>query len=66
MALRSQLTVLLNKKMDRADFLKHLAVGVVALTGVGGVLRTLGESPQSPKTSQQAYGNSTYGGSRQA
>ena len=66
MVLRSQLTALLNKKMDRADFLKHLAVGVVALTGVGGVLRTLGESPQPPKASQQTYGNSTYGGSRQA
>lgn len=66
MALRSQLSTLLNKKMDRADFLKHLAVGVVALTGAGGVLRTLGEPSQSPKSNQQAYGNSAYGGTRQS
>ena len=48
--------------MDRTDFLKHVAIGALALTGVAGVLRTLGVSPSAGGAQSQSYGGSTYGG----
>lgn len=63
MAIKPQVAALLEKKMDRADFLKHVAVGVLALSGVAGALRTLGVS--QPGNNPQAYGSSAYGGIKQ-
>lgn len=60
MTIKSQVSVLLDKKMDRADFLKHIAIGVLALTGIAGMLRALGIS--QPQGGAQSYGSSTYGG----
>ncbi len=60
---------LLNKEMDRKDFLKHVAVGVVALTGASTIMRTLNPSlagrPQgsgSGSVGGYGYGASAYGG----
>ena len=67
MATKSQVHAILNKKMNRQDFLKHVAVGVVALTGVGSALRVLSsDNKQQPTlTAAQGYGTSAYGGSRE-
>lgn len=58
---KTQVSILLNKQMDRQDFLKHVAIGLVALTGASNAMRFL--------TLQQhnvdgGYGSSAYGGSQ--
>lgn len=63
MAIKPQVAALLDKKMDRTDFIKHVAVGILAFSGIAGALRTLGVS--QPNSSAQSYGGSAYGGSKQ-
>jgi len=53
---------LLQKQMDRRDFLKHVGIGFVALTGVATILKTL--STLSGKQQGVGYGASAYGGAR--
>lgn len=64
MAIKAQVDALLNKKMDRENFIKHVAIGMVALSGVGTALRLL--SPQQKQSRSQpansSYGGSAYGG----
>lgn len=62
MAIKPQVALLLDKKMDRADFLKHVGIGLLALTGVAGVLRSFGVAPSLGST--QSYGTSAYGGTK--
>jgi hypothetical protein len=63
MEVRSQLSALLNKKMDRQDFMKHVAIGVVSLMGVGTALRLLASPKQERFVgSANGYGGSAYGG----
>jgi hypothetical protein len=62
MIYKQQVTAILNKKMDRKDFIKNVAIGMVALTGAGAVLRLL--APAQSQQSQTGYGGSAYGGSR--
>lgn len=65
MAIKRQLNLLLNKQMDRQDFLKHVAIGVVALTGAGAALRLLApDAKPVARTSSTGYGGSAYGGER--
>lgn len=68
MAIKQELSVLLNKKMDRKDFLKVIGVGVVAATGVGSLLRAVNPSAtnKSISAAPQGYGSSAYGGSKAA
>lgn len=61
MTTKSQLHAILSKKMNRQDFLKHVALGIVALTGVGTALRLLSSDSKSVSTAQ-GYGASAYGG----
>lgn len=54
-------------EMDRKQFLKTVAVGVVALTGVTAALRAFSQVPGQAQQLQQhgsvdAYGGSAYGG----
>ena len=39
--MKKDLQVLLEKQVDRKDFLKHVAFGVVALTGVTALTKSL-------------------------
>lgn len=69
MAIKQELNTLLNKKMDRKDFLKVVGVSVVAMTGISTLLRTINPSQSknrvsSSSTSAQGYGSSAYGGSK--
>lgn len=53
---------LLEKEMDRKDFLKHVGIGVIALTGLSTILKTLVQQPTSQSKAQTSYGSSVYGG----
>jgi len=65
MAIKTQVDAILNKKMDRQDFLKHVAVGMVALSGAGAALRLLAPKEKAaPVSSSMGYGASAYGGSK--
>lgn len=60
--IKTQLNQLLAKQMDRKDFIKHVAIGVVALTGAGTALKLL-SGPQK-KSTELGYGGSAYGGDK--
>jgi hypothetical protein len=63
MSLNQDFTAILSKEMDRKDFIKHIAIGVVALTGLATVVKALAPAQkQSPKSS--GYGGAPYGGSK--
>ncbi|MCA9334607.1 hypothetical protein KC953_00515 [Candidatus Saccharibacteria bacterium] len=57
--IKAQVSELLNKQMDRQDFLKHVGIGLVAMTGLSAALRFA--SMQS-KHSASGYGSAAYGG----
>lgn len=64
MNIKSQLDSVLNKKMDRSGFLKHVAIGMVAMTGAGAALRMLTPKSQQHSSTGGGYGDSAYGGVR--
>lgn len=63
MVIKSQVNEVLNKKMDRQKFLKHIAVGVVAVSGAGAALRLL--APRQKPSVSSGYGSSAYGGTKE-
>lgn len=62
--MNTQINQLLQKRMDRKDFLKHVALGVAVLSGGAALIKTLHQQPTANKQSQMAtgYGSSVYGG----
>lgn len=58
MAAPTPMNELLQKRMDRKDFLKHVGMGVAVLTGVAGVIKMF-----RPQEQTMGYGASAYGGS---
>lgn len=65
--LAENLKDLLQKPMDRKDFIKHVGVGVIALTGITTLLGSLtgrdgGRQLLSQQNDDSAYGATTYGG----
>ena len=65
--MNKQLDEILQKRMDRKDFLKHLGMGVAVITGTAGIVKMF--KPQSSSLSQtnqktvgMGYGASVYGG----
>lgn len=63
MSLKQDFTAILDKEMDRKDFIKHLGIGLLALTGLSSVLQTL--APVRERKSS-GYGGSSYGGHKNA
>lgn len=63
--MKNELDSLLQKKMDRKDFLKHVGIGFAALTGVAAVIKTLNSFGGAPRNRQMGYGSSAYGGKPQ-
>lgn len=55
---------LLQKQMDRKGFLKHVAIGFAALTGIAAVVKTLGSMGSTETAQAKGYGSSAYGGSK--
>ena len=64
MSAKTDLATILNKKMDRKDFLRNVAIGLVAVTGVTSVVRAFTPSQGGSQTASapQGYGSSAYGG----
>lgn len=67
--MKSELANLLAKKMDRKDFLKHVGIGIVALTGVGAMLKVMSplgssDTPKATQSTSYGYGSSIYGGNK--
>ncbi|HET8690133.1 MAG TPA: twin-arginine translocation signal domain-containing protein [Candidatus Saccharimonadales bacterium] len=62
--LKNELHNLFNKPMDRRGFLKHVGVGVVAVTGAAALVKSLNEVAGSGAGTarQVGYGASAYGG----
>lgn len=63
MSFKHQLDDLLNKEMDRKDFLKHLAIGATVLSGAGAALRFFAVSP-TKKSVDYGIERSPYGGGK--
>lgn len=59
--MKNDLNMLLEKEMDRREFLRHVGVGLVALTGVAGILKALNGASSTPRRTS-GYGSSAYGG----
>ena len=59
---------LLQKEMDRKDFLKHVGIAMIAMTGVTALLKSLTQHPltgqQQHKSQAQGYGAMPYGGDK--
>lgn len=65
MEIKNEFKTLLSKRMDRKDFLKHLAIGAVALVGGGALLRQTAQENQPDAVSTAStpgFGAGVYGG----
>lgn len=58
--MKKDLQQLLEKQVDRKDFLKHLGFGVVALTGVTALTKSMNGFGSRQQTS--GFGAGVYGG----
>ncbi len=61
MSTNKQIENLLQKRMDRKGFLKHVGIGVLALTGLTSVVKLLQGNQQQQNG---GYGSSVYGGGK--
>lgn len=62
MQIKTQFNELLNKKVSRQEFIKHIGLGVVALSGAGAALRLLSSDSGKSPDNGGGYGSSAYGG----
>ena len=63
MKIPQSVNALLEKPMDRRDFLKHIAIGRLLASGASSIIRSLGQgSPTGKRVSAAGYGASVYGG----
>lgn len=58
MDLKNNVQTLLQKKMDRRDFIKHVGVGFVAILGISTIVRSMNSIGQK----NQGYSAGAYGG----
>jgi len=58
MNLKDNVQTLLQKKMDRRDFIKHVGVGFVAILGLSAVVRAMTSTGQRT----DGYSSGVYGG----
>lgn len=66
MALHDDMQTLLQKEMDRKDFLRHLGVGFAAIVGITTILKTISNLGGSDQKQQgTGYGSGVYGGGRE-
>ena len=66
--MQKQVNTILQKRMDRKDFLKHVGMGMAVLTGFAGVVKWFTQTPAGSTTAGggMSYGSSAYGGAAQA
>lgn len=61
--MKNDLNNLLSKEMDRTDFLKHVGIAVIAMTGFASIVRALGGF-NSHKAVSNGFGSGSYGGNK--
>tara|TARA_B100001245_G_scaffold87132_1_gene62865 strand:- start:5636 stop:5842 length:207 start_codon:yes stop_codon:yes gene_type:complete len=66
MTIKKQVNAILSKKMDRQDFLKHVGIGIVAVSGASTALRLLGAKQENVAAKDNGYGASAYGGAQKS
>ncbi|USN96730.1 MAG: hypothetical protein H6797_00825 [Candidatus Nomurabacteria bacterium] len=59
-SVKEQINAILHKEMDRKEFLTHIAIGLVALIGLGSILRVLA----SHRPGGEAFNSETFGGTQ--
>jgi hypothetical protein len=63
--MKDEVNSLLQKPMNRLDFLKHVGAGIAAITGVAVVIKTMNGLGNTPGNKQSlGYGSSSYGGNK--
>jgi hypothetical protein len=62
--IKNDIQILLDKQVDRKDFLKHVGFGVVALTGIATLTRSL--NGFGLKQQSAGFGAGTYGGQKKS
>lgn len=62
--IKAQVGQLLQKEMDRKDFLRHVGVAAAVIVGIPTLLGALGrlQSGSQPASQSFGYGASAYGG----
>lgn len=60
MGIQNEVQALLQKQMDRREFIKHVGIGFAALIGVSAILRSM--SSMSNQQNNVGYSSGTYGG----
>lgn len=61
--MKNDVEKLLQKQMDRKDFIKHVGIGFAAIMGVTAIAKTLSAMTNGGKSQSSGYGSSAYGGS---
>jgi hypothetical protein len=70
--LKIDTSALLQKEMDRKDFVKNVGIGILALSGVTAALKAVSLAPTAGKkvlggsNNSYGYGSSAYGGAKKA
>lgn len=66
MAIQEDVQKLLQKEMNRKDFLKHVGIGFAAIVGITTVLKTVTNlgSSENQKQSSLGYSSGVYGGGK--
>jgi hypothetical protein len=62
--MKDEVNSLLQKPMNRLDFLKHVGVGIAAVTGAAMVVKTMNSLGGSTKQQSVGYGSAVYGGKK--
>ncbi len=63
--IKTQVAELLQKEMDRKEFLRHIGIAVAVIVGLPTLLSALSRLQGGSIRQQSAgYGSSTYGGSK--
>jgi len=60
--MQNEIQKLMQKDMDRRNFLKHIGVGFAAIVGITTALKTISMLNGSHKESNAGYGSNVYGG----
>lgn len=60
--MKQEVDQLLQKQMDRKDFLRHVAIGFAAIAGITTIIKTITSLNGSSKAQSYGYGANTYGG----
>jgi hypothetical protein len=60
MNIQNDMQKLLQKEMDRKDFIKHVGIGFAAILGITTILKTISTMSGSQKT--VGYSSGVYGG----